>query len=380
MKQIDTNVTKIKTAKFKLGKAVKNGVTYHTLYVPEYLSADKKARRLYFRTRADAERKRVALIAATRTEAREAVLSNAQLVDARRAFERLAEAGLSISLDHAIEVALPLLRVSGSRITVRQLLAEFAEIKAPSWRPHTAANFRQASAMMNEALGDTLLTELTSPILGAWLNSYERPAYIAGMIRTLRPAFSYAVRQGMLPESPFSKLEPVRVPARAEIDIFTPAEARRLMETATEECRAAFALLLFAGIRPVELTKLTWGAIRDGYVHLTPSVAKTAQVRNVEMEPTLAAWLATCGTHRPDEKVCPANWKRKSQAIKREAGLSGRQDTARHSYASYHLATYRDKAALLENMGHSANSAILMRHYRAAATPTDAAQYWAILP
>lgn len=370
----------MKQAQLKIRKTEKKGITYYVIYVPAYLTPEQKRKEMFFRTKGEAERKRAELIAATRTESRETVLTNSQLVDARRALERLAEAGVSMSLDRAVELALPLLRSSGCNITVRQLLADFAELKAASWRPHTATNFRQASAMLSAKVGDLRLTELSAAILGAWLGEFERAGYIAWLTRTLRPAFSYAVRQGMLPESPFSRLEPVRVPARAAIDIFSPEEARRLMESAPADCKAAFALLLFAGVRPVELTKLTWADVRDGFIHLTPEVAKTAQVRNVEIEPTLAAWLEAYRPARASGRVCPANWKRKSQDTRREAGLAGRQDTARHSYASYYLAKYKNKDALEANMGHSAGGSVLMRHYRAAATPAEAADYWAILP
>lgn len=370
----------MKIAKLKITKTIKNSIPYYVIFVPAYLTPDKKSKRMYFRTKAEAEMKRAELIAATRTESRETVLSNTQLVDARRAYERLADAGVSMSLDKAIEIALPLLKSSGRYITVEMLLADFAEAKAASWRGKTATNFRTVSRIFNEQFGSLMVADMTAKMLNAWLESFGRPAYAAGLVRTMRPAFSWAVRQGVIPDSPFSKLEPIRVPARQGIDVFTPEEARRLMQTAPDDCKAAYAMLLFAGIRPVELTRLTWGAVRDGFIHLTPDVTKTAQVRNVEVEPNLAAWLASCGHHDSDERICPTNWDRKNRKTRRSAELANRQDTARHSYATYHLAKYHDRTALEENMGHSAGSAMLMRHYRAAATPAQAEEYWGILP
>jgi integrase len=241
-------------------------------------------------------------------------------------------------------------------------------------------NFKVVANMAREQFAGLSVADVTPKRLNAWLHSFGRPAYAAGLVRTLRPAFSYAVRQGMLPESPFSKLEPIRTPARAGIDVFTPGEARKIMETAPSDCKTAYALLLFAGVRPVELTRLTWGAIRDGFIHLTPEVTKTAQVRNVEIEPNLASWLKAAGKHAPEDKICPTNWKRKNQAARREAGVADRQDVARHSYATYHLTKYRDRAALEANLGHTTGSAMLFRHYRAAATPQQAEEYWSILP
>lgn len=370
----------MKIAKLKITKTIKFGIAYYAIFVPAYLTPDKKAKRMYFRTKAEADRKRAELIAATRTESKETVLTDSQLVDARRALERLSEAGVSISLDRAIELALPILKATGRHVSVNAMIAQFYEAKLQSWRTKTASGFRVVSRMFCERFGSLSVVEVTPKLLNSWLAEFEKPAYAAGLVRTIRPAFSWAMRQGMLPESPFSKLEPIRVPAKAEIDVFTPEEARRLLKLAPDECKVPYAILLFAGVRPVELTRLTWGNIRDGFIHLTPDITKTAQVRNVEIEPNLAAWLAIAGKHAPTEKVCPTNWKRKNQDTRREAGISYRQDTARHSYATYHLAKYRDRAALEENMGHTAGSAMLMRHYRAAATPAQADEYWAILP
>lgn len=371
---------KTKISKFRIGKTVKGGISYYAIFVPEYLMPDKKARRLYFRTKQEAEKKRIELIAATRTESKETILTDAQLVDARRALERLAEAGLSMTLDKAVELALPTLKASGRYVMVDNMLEEFAKLKAASWRPHTSRNFRVVSKIFLERYAGYTVADITCKEIAGWLSSFNRPAYAAGLVRTLRPAFSYAVRQGMLAECPFRKLEPTRAPARECIDVFSPEEARRLIDLAPDDCKTAYAMLLFAGIRPVELTRLTWGAVRDGFIHLTPSVTKTAQVRNVEIEPNLAVWLAASGPHAPEESICPKNWKRKNQETRRIAGLAKRQDVARHSYATYYLAKYRNRAALEENMGHTAGSAMLMRHYRAAATPAQAAEYWAILP
>lgn len=370
----------MKVASLKIKKTEKHGTTYYSIFVPAYLTPDKKRRQFYFRSKSDAERKRAELVAATRTESRETVLSNHQVVDAKRALERLAEAGLSMSLDRAIELALPLLRSSGRHVSVDALLTEFAEVKRESWRPHTMRNFKFVANMAREQFAGLAVSEVTPKLLSSWLHSFGRPAYALGLVRTLRPAFSYAVRQGMLPESPFSKMEPIRAPKRSAIDVFSPSEARKLMQTAPTDCKTAYALMLFAGVRPVELTRLTWGAIRDGFIHMTPEVTKTAQVRNVEIEQNLAAWLSAAGRHSPEEKICPTNWKRKNQATRREAGLADRQDVARHSYATYHLAKYKDRATLEANLGHSSGSAMLFRHYRAAATPEQAAEYWNILP
>jgi integrase len=51
----------------------------------------------------------------------------------------------------------------------------------------------------------------------------------------------------------------------------------------------------------------------------------------------------------------------------------------RHSFASYHLAHFRDAARLAIELGH-ADQELLFRHYRELVKPEVAAKYWAIRP
>lgn len=368
-------------AQLKIRKFSNASSSWWGIWVPAYLNPKEKAGYAYFSTREEAERKRGELLAATRTESKLQELSNAQIRDAQRAIERLSEAGINISLDKAVELAIPVLRSAGSTITIKQLLDEFADLKSAEWSEHSRKNFKYASAAFCEQFSDRQLSSVTGREIRSWLTTrYSTSVTQANIMRTLRPAFSYAVRQEYISFSPFSKMELPRVRKKSSIDIFTPEEARRLMDAAPADCRAAYALLLFAGVRPQELTRLTWGNIKAGYIHISPNIAKTAQVRNIEMEPNLEAWLKSTGRHSPSESICPPNWKRKNQAIRAAAGLANRQDTARHSYATYHLATHQNTDALKANLGHSRGSDMLFMHYRAAATFEAAARYWRIRP
>ena len=266
-------------------------------------------------------------------------------------------------------------------MTIDALCDSFTEAKKPSWSPTSNRNFRTISRMLLERFSGRPVTDITTAQLQTWLTErFKTPGYMLNAIRTLRPAFNYAVRQDIISSSPFDKLETVRARKKDEIDIFTPEEARSIMQAAPPESIAAYAILLFAGVRPAELTRLTWANIRDGYIHITPSIAKTRQVRNIEIEPTLAAWLAITGEHAETEPICPRNWNRINRSVRSVGGFSARRDTARHSYATYYLARYKNADALKSNLGHSRGSDMLFMHYRAAATPAQAEEYWSILP
>ena len=370
--------------KFKVKRFEKNGYVFYGIHVPAYLNPSGKAGYHYWPTKAEAERGRQELQAAVSTESKVQVLSNAQVVDAQRALELLAEAGLdgAVSLVQAVEAALPVLQAGGRGLKVEQLCEEFAAAKAAGWSAVSRRNFATVAKLFLAEFAGKELREVSGRVLEGWLSArFDSAGYKAFVIRTLRPAFSYAVRQEYLRENPFERVERVRTRTQDEVDVYTPDEVRRVLQAAPTDCVGAFALLLFAGIRPTELTRLRWGDVRDGFVYIRPSVAKRQQVRIVEVLPTLEAWLALEGVRgEAGQLVCPANWTRKRRDVLKAAGVQRANDAARHSFASYHLALYKDEGALKAAMGHSRGSDTLFVHYRAAVTPADAERFWQILP
>lgn len=370
----------MKQATFPIRRVIQNGYAFYSIYTPAYLSPTGKKLYQYFGTKAEAERKRAELIASTRTESKLTTLSNAQIVDATRALERLSEAGLELTLDRAIELALPTLKASGRKLTVDELFQNFAKAKENDWSEASKRAFNTSAKTFLKRWSGALISTIDSDELELWYQStFASSGYRAHEVRTIRPAFSWAVRRKLLQESPYSRMENIRI-KRKPIVIYSPEETARLMHACPMDARAAFSLLLFAGVRPKELTRLTWSNIRDGYIHITADIAKTQQTRNIEIEPTLEAWLASTGTHAPTDPICPPDWVRRARAIRAAAGVHSLPDTPRHSYASYHLAAYKDTATLKANLGHTPNSDTLFIHYRAAATPRAAARYWQILP
>lgn len=62
------------------------------------------------------------------------------------------------------------------------------------------------------------------------------------------------------------------------------------------------------------------------------------------------------------------------------AGISEWPENAlRHSFASYHLAHFKNAAALALEMGHT-NSGMIFNHYRELVKPAAAKAYWNIRP
>ncbi len=370
----------MKKATFPIRRWTSRNSTFWGIYVPASLNASGKRGYYYYANKLEAQEARARFLALSRGES-VASLSPAEDADARRALEMLRAAGLDTSLEEAVATALPHLHASGASLTPEELFCEFAQLKHEGWSALSRRNFAYLSKRFASGFEGVPLARLTARSIQQWLaDSFPSAGSRAHAIRTIRPAFSYAMRQGYIPTSPFERLEHERVQRANAIDIYTPEEARSLLEAAPVDCRAAYAILLFAGVRPTELTRLTWGDIRDNFIHIRPGVAKTAQVRNIDIESNLQTFLDAAERGADDTPICPPNWHRKDAETRRKAGLQGRPDAAHHSYASYYLARTPDVDTLKSNMGHSRNSDTLFAHYRAAATKEAAAMYWSIAP
>lgn len=165
-------------------------------------------------------------------------------------------------------------------------------------------------------------------------------------------------------------------------------EAKRLLHTAEQlfhgACLPACALMLYAGIRPHEVKRLTWKNInlKSGLVSLAPCHTKTGGSRHVSILPVLGAILSrTSSAGSPARSVCPPNWEKKWKEVRRRSGILKKsgwvQDVLRHTYASYHLAHFCNQNLLQKEMGHSSPSLLLARYLNMEGiTSATGAMFW----
>lgn len=110
-------------------------------------------------------------------------------------------------------------------------------------------------------------------------------------------------------------------------------EAKRLLHTAEQlfrgECLPACALMLYAGIRPHEVKRLTWKHInlKSGLVSLAPTHTKTGGSRHVSILPVLGSILSRMSSAgSPARSVCPPNWEKKWREVRRRSGILKKAD------------------------------------------------------
>ena len=173
--------------------------------------------------------------------------------------------------------------------------------------------------------------------------------------------------------------------------ILTPAQAADFMTKAKEHYPALvphIGISLFAGLRPEEVALLQWEQIDDEHITVLPETTKVKKKRHVPIEANLAAWLESFKGKRSGLVANVPNLLKSLQGLRVKMGYkigknnpeaeTWKEDTMRHSYATYWLAKYKKEESLAVNMGNSIQ--VIKKHYLNAAKPAVAKLYWSILP
>lgn len=185
----------------------------------------------------------------------------------------------------------------------------------------------------------------------------------------LHGLFEFALRREWCGRNPVKLVERKKV-VEKEISPLSLAQIKTLLKTANapkhKECLPALGLLMFAGVRPREARRLTWGDIdlAENSITIRSVCSKTGGVRHVEICPNLRRILAAEIRPPADKKICPKNWQSKWREIRQKSGFKGTwvQDVLRHTYASYHAKRFRDLPRLQLNMGHRDLSLLRSRY------------------
>ncbi|MEI8341260.1 MAG: site-specific integrase [Verrucomicrobiota bacterium] len=303
-----------------------------------------------------------------------------------------------LSLREAIQMLLPQLQAQNRTCKVKVLVAELLRVKTADgaskrYLEDLDSRLNQFSAVY----GERAVAGMAGTEIDGWLRSLPvAPTTRNNFRRVLVVAFNFGLKNG------YCITNPAEASAKAkEIDaapgILKPEELANLLSNADESLLPFVAIGAFAGLRRAELERLDWSEVdlQGGYIEVTAAKAKSARRRLVKIRENLAAWLQPYGKHTG--AVAPKDCRKLMDAAKRAIGfgtpgtetedekkakveLKPWPDNAlRHSFASYHLAHFKDQSALALEMGHT-NTVLVFNHYRELVKPKDAERYWSIKP
>ena len=226
-------------------------------------------------------------------------------------------------------------------------------------------------------------SELSVSECEEWITSaFSTPSQHNKARAMLHGLFEFAVRREWCDRNPIKRIERRKV-VEKEIKPLKLFQIRRLIKTARRESPVhaiVAALLVYTGIRPREIRRLTWRDIdtEEKTITVRSQCSKTGGVRQVEIPPVLGRILGEPCEQSEGVNVCPSNWQRRWRKIRDNSGFRGCwvQDVLRHTYASFHTKRYADLPRLQVNMGHRDTSLLRARYVNMCGISRAEADYF----
>ena len=288
------------------------------------------------------------------------------ILDAKPSDSKLTDAQFILKV---IEVGLRHIRTS--EMSFAEGFKLYYETKKKTLRPDSLRDIRYlANRLMrtNPRLANRNFSEISRSNCEDWLNdTFSTPSQFNKGRSFLHAIFEFAIRREWCDKNPIKRIERRKV-IEKEILPLKLIEIKRLIQTAQNESRkyaVVAALLIYAGIRPREVRRLSWYDIdtEEKTITVRSQCSKTGGVRHVEIPPILNRILIVNKSEN-DLPICPMNWQRRWRKIRDKSGFKGLwvQDVLRHTYASYFTKRYSDLPRLQLNMGHRDISLLRSRY------------------
>lgn len=265
-----------------------------------------------------------------------------------------------LQLQHIVNAFARALQENGENISFREAAA-FSMSARIHRRPSTKADLRSYINRMctYRDFADLPLRYISIPhcrqmlddCFGHSAHSYRKAQSI------LHSIFDLAKRQYWCERNPAKAI--LRPPVHeSSIEILTLRQIHRLMVTIQVSpplcCMdAAVRLMLWCGVRPMEVRRLRWCDIdySEQVVYIESHTSKTGGARAVPLRG--GARMLLSSKNSSNALLAPLNWNRLWQRLREEAGFPHWQnDALRHTFASMHIKRFHNLSLLQEEMGH----------------------------
>jgi integrase len=341
-------------------------------------------RRLFFKTRAEADAERLRQKTLLERHSREAIgLSQREMSDFITARDKLGKFGETIN--DAVEFRIDHLeRIRRHGITVEQLTGELLETKRKDGRSEIyLRDLRNILAIFGRDFGSRAVAGITVEELDNWLRALPgSPKTRTNFRANIGVLFALARQRRIITENPIEFTAKPKLPDNPP-EVFAVDELRGLLEAAQRvepDVLPMLAIGAFAGLRDAEIKRLDWSEVdlARGHIEITAVKAKSARRRIVPIQANLSAWLRPYSTK--GGRVVPDRYRGKLERSRKEAGLTRWPNNGlRHSFASYRLAAIGDAPRVAHELGHTSPQ-MLYSTYRELVLPSEAERYWNIRP
>ena len=182
---------------------------------------------------------------------------------------------------------------------VADVVAELLELKTKRAKPgkgkYHIGDLRWRLGNFAEAFKMDI-ARVTHTEVQAWLDGMDAaPRSVKNFRAAASALFKFAAARGYVAkgENPVADTTLDKIRNAAPIEIYSPAEMRRLLAAADDSLKPALALQAFAGLRSEEVLRLDWRDVKfsRGHVELGADKTKTASRRLVPISANLRGWL-----------------------------------------------------------------------------------------
>jgi integrase len=307
-------------------------------------------------------------------------MSEGLRLDAIRAEEILRPFGLTLT-EAARECAIRR-ELSHKSETVKNALVAFLATKETERvRPRYLEDLRSRLGRFAQTFAERKVSDLSAGELDCWLRDLGQSPLSRNTFQLrIHTLLEYCRRAGWLAVNPLKDVPRAKIRGESAIGILKVDQVARLLENADPATLPYWLFAIFCGLRTSELGRLEWKDVlwAEKLVEVPSLKTKTASRRFVSLRPNALAWLEP---YRDSSgPVCPRSLDERLLADRERAGITKWPPNAcRHSFASYHLAHFRDPRELALEMGHT-NSEVTFRHYRERVRPSEAQEFWRVVP
>lgn len=329
----------------------------------------------------------------TDTAIRATKLTDDQIRLAESAFIRLdADADLMLAVDYWLKHGKHLSVAESPRLD--DAFKQFSEWLAQSkLRDLTRANLRRRVNVFVNSVPNMRVADITPDTIEGFLAKRDVAATSKDNDRRAVSGFlSWCMdrKRRWIAVNPCSAVK-VEQGEKAPPAILTLDQCKTILKKA-EKFKAGrlvpyVAACLFGGLRPFEVSRLTWQAVNltDKEIRLEGNQTKTGKPRVVAICATLAAWL----TAHKDKPFFPSNWRKDFDAVKESIGFGTAtedkpkltpwiDDIFRHTAISHYFRKTGSYGQTAEQFGNS--EAIIKAHYQGRVSTEDTAKFYALRP
>lgn len=329
------------------------------------------------------------------------------LVDACRLVKRMQESGIGdiAEIEHAFKLGAAQIRHEKKSPSWSEAAWEMVRVKEKITRrrERTLQQIRYMIRRMEKRCPDFCVRPIGG-ITGeecraAFGRAFDSPIQQDKARVVFSGVWTLAMKRGWALSNPTRMLDALKTQER-EIRALTPKEVERLLlacrpplpddssQLDLTSVQPAVAILVFAGIRPEELMRLTWEDVsfEDGVITVRAAASKTGGARHVTICEALRAWLSLVLEQERKGAIIPEYWRSRWEAVRSRAGWGkkkplGHKDVLRHTFASFHAKTYADFGKLQMEMGHRSAELLRNRYTNMAGlTGEMVRRFWEITP